>query len=143
MFKAVDRSSSPLDASLRSLVMVRVSQVNVCPFCVDLNGSRALERGVTEEKLAALERYESSPLYTEREKAALAFADAVTITGRPITLPLRQQLRGHFSDDAIIELNALIAFQNMSSKFNVGLAVPAEGFCNLPQNVSPLVAAGR
>ena len=43
-----------------------------------------------------------------------------------------ERLRGHFDDDGIVELTALIAFQNMSSKFNSALGVPAQGFCKLP-----------
>lgn len=132
MFKAVDRASSPLEPALRSLVMVRVAQVNACPFCVDLNGSRALERGVPEEKLLALPEHEASPLFTEREKVVLAFADAVTHTGGRVGPELRERLRAQFPDDTIVELNALVAFQNMSAKFNVGLDVAPVGFCRLP-----------
>lgn len=141
IFKAVDRHASPIDAGLRSLVMVRVSQINVCPFCVDLNGSRALERGVPEEKLAALPEHESSPLFDARERAALAFADAVTITGRQVTPALRQRLHAAFSDDAIVELAGLVAFQNMSSKFNFALDVAPVGFCRLPAPATAPVPA--
>lgn len=132
LFKAVDRSASPIAPGLRSLLMVRVSQLNVCPFCVDLNGSRALERGVPDEQLAALADHETSPLFDEREKAALAFADAVTITGRQVTPALRQRLRAAFPEDAIVELAALVAFQNLSSKFNFALDVTPVGVCRLP-----------
>jgi AhpD family alkylhydroperoxidase len=132
LFKAVDRDGALLEAGLRSLVMVRVSQVNVCLFCVDLNGSRALDRGVSLAKLEALEDYEGSPLFCERERAALAFADAVTFTGREITPALRERLRAAFPEQAIVELAGLIAFQNMSAKFNFALEARAGGFCRLP-----------
>jgi uncharacterized peroxidase-related enzyme len=132
LFKALDRDGSPLDPALRALVMVRVSQLNDCPFCVDLNGSRALERGVAPAQLEQLGRYAASPLFASREKAALAFADAVTTTGAVVSPELRQALRAAFSNDAIVELSALVAFQNMSSKFNAALDVPAEGSCAVP-----------
>ena len=132
LYRAVDRRASPLEPSLRSLVMVRVSQVNGCAFCVDLNGSRALERGLSEAHLDALADHAGSPLFGAREKAALAYADAVTTTGASVTPALRQALRAAFTDDAIVELAALIAFQNMSSKFNAALDVPAEGRCRAP-----------
>lgn len=141
VFKAVDRASSPLEPALRSLVMVRVAQVNVCPFCVDLNGSRAIERGVPEEKLLALPEHETSPLFSEREKVALAFADAVTTTGAHVTPALRDRLRGTFSDDTIVELNALVAFQNMSARFNVGLGVAPVGFCRIPARAAAPASA--
>jgi uncharacterized peroxidase-related enzyme len=130
LFKAIDRRGSPLDPALRALVMVRVSQLNQCAFCVDLNGSRALERSVSREKLAALEHHASSALFDAREEAALAFAEAVTTTGATLTAETRQALRRAFTDDEIVELSALVAFQNMSSKFNFALDVPAEGYCD-------------
>jgi AhpD family alkylhydroperoxidase len=141
IFKAVDRASSPLEPALRSLVMVRVAQVNVCPFCVDLNGSRALERGVSEEKLLALPEHETSPLFSEREKVALAFADAVTVTGSRVRPELRERLTETFPDDTIVELNALVAFQNMSAKFNVGLDVAPVGFCRIPARTAAPASA--
>jgi len=87
---------------------------------------------VTEDKLHALETFTESPLFSEREKAALAFAEAMTVTGRKVDPSLRERLKAQFSDDAVIELAGLIAYQNMSSKFNAGLDVPAQGFCRLP-----------
>jgi AhpD family alkylhydroperoxidase len=129
LFKAIDRDGSPLESPLRALVMVRVSQLTRCDFCDDLNRSRALERGVTAEQLEALEHHAVSPLFGAREKAALAFADAVTATGAPVPPAVRQAVRTAFTDDAIVELSALVAFQNMSSRFNAALDVPAEGFC--------------
>ena len=129
MYAALDRGSSPLPPALRSLVQVRVSQINWCPFCVDLNAATCLERGITEEKLGVLPQFAESTQFDEREKAALDYAEAMTDSNRhgegsPVT-----RLKRHFSDDAIIELTALIAYQNMSSKFNAALGVPPHGFC--------------
>lgn len=132
LYRALDRGTSPIAPALRSLLMVRISQINVCPFCIDLNASHALGRGISEAKLWALAEFETSPLFSAEEKAALAFAEAVTITGRTIDDALKARLKAQFSDDAIVELAALIAFQNMSSKFNVALDVPAEGICRMP-----------
>jgi alkylhydroperoxidase family enzyme len=96
-----------------------------------LNTAAALERHVPPEKLAALERFEGSALFTEREKAALAYAQAATDPRTPVDDACRARLRAHFDQQAIVELTALIAFQNMSSKFNAALGVPARGFCQL------------
>jgi alkylhydroperoxidase family enzyme len=133
LYKAFDRKSSPLEPSLRSLLMVRISQINIFPFCIDLNSSHALERGIPQDKLEALDQFADSLLFSEREKAALDFAEAMTITGRKIDQSLQDHLKVIFSDDSIIELAGLIAYQNMSSKFNAGLDVPAQGFCRLPE----------
>lgn len=123
MLRALERRASPLDARLRTLIRTRVSQMEICPFCIDLNGSRALEMGVTEDKLFALADFASSPLYDDTEKAALAFAEAVTLSGRKVDEDLMARLKRHYSDDAIVELAVLIAHQNLSAKFNAALGV--------------------
>jgi len=132
MYRALDRSSSPIEPALRSLVQVRISQINHCEFCIDLNSSLGMDRGVDPERLAALDRFEESPVYSEREKAALAYAEAVTRSDREVGTALIGRLRSHFDDQAIVELAALIGYQNMSSKFNAALGVPAHGFCAIP-----------
>lgn len=143
LFKAVDRDGSPLAPALRTLVMVRVSQLNRCASCVDLNGARAIERGVSFEQLEALGHHATSPLFGAREKAALAFADAVTTPGGAVAPELRRALREVFTDDAIVELCALVAFQDLSSKFNAALDVPAEGLCRMPGDRPEAGGAGR
>ena len=129
MYGALDRKSSPIDPDLRALILVRVSQINWCSFCIDINSATCLKRGVSEEKLAALPRFAESPRFDEREKAALHYAEAMTDSDRHSDFALIARLRQHFSDAAVIELTALIAYQNMSSKFNAALGVPAQGFC--------------
>lgn len=130
LYGALDRRSSPLEPVLRSLVTVRVSQINWCRFCVDINSALALKRGGDLERLEALELFEESTLFSEREKAALAYAEAVTYSERQVTPEHLTRLRHHFDDDAIIELTALVAFQNLSSKFNAALGVEPQGFCH-------------
>ncbi len=129
LYRTLDRKSSPIDAGLRSLVQVRVSQINWCEFCVDLNGAAALERGVAPHQLEALGDFERASVFTEREKAALAYAEAATDPARRVDEENLSRLRKHFDEQAILELTALVAFQNMSSKFNAALGVPAQGFC--------------
>ncbi len=129
LYGALDRRSSPIEPPLRSLVTIRVSQINGCPFCVDINSATVLKRGVDPDKLAELANFEASSLFSEREKAALAYAEAVTYSDRQPTPEHFERLRRHFDDDTIIELTGLIAFQNLSSKFNAALGVEPQGFC--------------
>lgn len=129
LYGAFDRRSSPIEPALRSLVTVRVSQINWCAFCVDINSATLLRRGVDEPKLAALPKFETSTLFTEREKAALAYAEVVTHSDHRAAPEHFIRLRRYFDDDAIIELTGLIAFQNLSSKFNAALQVEPQGFC--------------
>ena len=138
LYGALDRRTSPIEPALRSLITVRVSQINWCSFCVDINSATVLKRGVAQEKLAALTQFESSSHFSEREKAALAYAEAVTCSDRQPAAEHFARLRRHFDDTTIIELTALIAFQNLSSKFNAALGVEPQGFCVVaPQPLRP------
>lgn len=132
LYRALDRSGSPLDSGLRALVQVRVSQLNGCAFCIDANAAAALERSVDPEKLAALADVTDASVFNARERAALAYAGAMTETGRGVDDALFAWLRREFDEDAIVELTALVAFQNLTSKFNAALGIPAQGLCALP-----------
>jgi AhpD family alkylhydroperoxidase len=134
LYGILDRRSSPLDPALRSLITVRVSQINWCRFCVDINSATLLRRGGTSGKVEALEKWRDSELFDGRERAALDYAEAMTQSDRQVDDAVFAGLRQHFDDDAIIELTALIAFQNLSSKFNSALDVQSQGFCRLPQS---------
>lgn len=101
LYRTLDRKTSPIEPGLRLLILVRVSQINGRLFCMDLNSPTAVERHVSGEKLAAEDD------------------------------SLLENTRKHFPDDAFIELTALIAFQNISSKFNAALQVLAQGFCSM------------
>ena len=107
LYGALDRRSSPIEPTLRALVTVRVSQINWCAFCVDINSATVLKRGVEPEKLAELAEFESSTRFSEREKAALAYAEIVTYSDSQPTAKHFERLRAYFDDDAIIELTAL------------------------------------
>lgn len=85
------------------------------------------ELGVSEEKILALDGYAESPLYEAREKAALEYADAITLSDRDVSDDLFARVRGSFDDDALVELTAAIAWENSSSKFNRALRVPSQG----------------
>lgn len=138
LYGAFDRKSSPIDPVLRTLVTVRVSQINWCAFCVDINASLALKRGLNEEKLTALADFAESALFDEREKSVLYYVEAVTYSDRQPTSQHFLDLRQHFTDTEIIELTGLIAFQNLSSKFNAALGVEPQGFCRIPDKVKGL-----
>ena len=85
------------------------------------------ELGVSDEKILALPDYATSPLYDEAERIALEYADAMTVTGRDVSDDLFACLRTYYDDDAIVELTAIIAWENSSSKFNRALRVPSQG----------------
>lgn len=132
LYGALNRNRSPVDAPLRSLVTVRVSQINHCAFCVDINSATLVKRGVSMEKVEALSAWHQSNIFTQKERAALTYAECITFSDRRAQQEDIDRLREYFDDDGIAELTGLIAFQNMSSKFNSALDVPAAGFCTLP-----------
>jgi AhpD family alkylhydroperoxidase len=78
---ALDRAvgESALDPRLRDLVNLRASQLNGCAYCVDMHTSDALEKGETQRRLFAVAAWRESPLFDDRERAALALTDAVTL----------------------------------------------------------------
>ena len=85
------------------------------------------ELGVSEEKMLALNEYAESPLYDAKEKAALRYADAITLSDRDVDDELFARVRGLFDEEALVELTAIIAWENSSSKFNRALRVPSQG----------------
>ncbi|PSU19848.1 carboxymuconolactone decarboxylase family protein [Photobacterium kishitanii] len=131
-FGYLDRKKSPIDAVIRSLVCVRVSQLNNCAFCVDANGMKLAERCHSVEKIKALANWQSSEYFSEQEQAVLAYTEAMTITEQHVSDEMLTALAAWYSSDDIVELTALVSFQNLSAKFNTALDVPAQGFCSLP-----------
>lgn len=127
----LDRKGSPLEPALRSLIQVRVSQINHCVFCIDLNAATLLKRGVSNEKLAELAEFRNSKLFTNKERLCLELTEQITYTDKTVMNQTASDLKELIGDDAFVELNALIAFQNLSSKFNASLNIPSQGLCRL------------
>ena len=94
------------------------------------------ELGVATEKLLALDDWEASPLFDETERLALAYADAMSFTDRDVDEELFARLRAIFTDDALVELTATIAWENASSTFNRALRVPSQGLWQRDDGVS-------
>ena len=132
---AIERKSSPLDPALRSLVQARISQLNHCAFCIDLNSMLAAERAGASEKAVGVAEWHDSVLYAARERLALEYAEAVTRS--QVNDELAQRVQAEFGENAMVELTGLIAFQNMSAKFNAALDIPAQGFCPMPERKTP------
>jgi AhpD family alkylhydroperoxidase len=132
LYGVLDRRASPLDPVLRSLVTVRVSQINGCRFCIDINSATLARRAGSQAKVDALRAWRDSDLFDIKERAALEYVEAMSDSTQRVTDVLVDRLRRIFDDDAVVELTGLIAFQNLSTKFNVALDVPAQGFCRLP-----------
>ncbi len=131
LYGALDRKRSAVSPVVRSLVTVRVSQINHCRFCVDINSMTLAKCADSMDKVKALNDWRESDVFTDQERAALDYAETVTLSDRDVTDEQVERLRTWWDEDGIVELTALIAFQNMSSKFNAALDVPPQGFCEV------------
>jgi len=92
-----------------------------------------MHAGASQEKIARVAQAATSPLFSESERAALEYAEAMTITGQSVDAALFARARKHFSEAQLVELTAAVALENFRSKFNVALGIEAQGFCVLPR----------
>ena len=132
LYGVLDRKLSPIEPTLRSLITVRVSQINGCLFCIDINSAVLAKRTGSTEKVQAVKDWQESNLFDKKEKTVLEYVEKVTYTDKQVDNNLMQRLSEYFDQDEIVEITGLIAFQNLSSKFNSALDLPAQGFCSLP-----------
>jgi len=84
--------------------------------------------GTSTEKIDALNDYAKSPLFSDAEKVALEYADAVTVTDRDVDDALFARMQQYYDDDTIAELTMIIAWENASSRFNRAFRIPSQGF---------------
>ena len=113
-----------LEKRLIELVKMRASQINRCAFCLDMHSRDARRSGETEQRLYLLSGWEETTLYTPRERAALAWTEALTnvaSTGAPDHA--YQPLTGHFTEKEIVDLTVLIGLINVWNRICVGLRV--------------------
>src|SRR5215470_14583641 len=99
---------------------------------MDINSSRVMSGGESVEKLQAVAEFRVHPAFSEAERAALAYAEAVTVTPTTVTDTVFEPLRRHFTTPQIVELAATIAIEHFRAKFNTALGVQAQGLCILP-----------
>ncbi len=92
-----------------------------------------MQTGADEEKIREVPGWRESPRFSEMERAALEYAEAMTITGERVGDELFARLRAFFDEGQIVELTAAVALENFRSKFNVPLGVESQGFCMLPK----------
>ena len=113
-----------IEPSLIELVKIRASQINGCAFCLHMHTTDARKHGETELRLHLLNAWRESPLYSDRERAALAWTEALTRveeTGAPDEA--YEGLKAHFSEEEQIRITLLIAAINSWNRLNVGLRI--------------------
>jgi AhpD family alkylhydroperoxidase len=117
--------ASSLEPELLELVKMRASQLNGCAYCLDMHSKDARARGETEQRLHVLSAWREAPFYSERERAALAWCEALTLlpqTGAPDDV--YAELERAFEPEEIVALTLAIVAINGWNRFAVGLRSP-------------------
>jgi AhpD family alkylhydroperoxidase len=110
-----------LEPSLIELVKTRASQINGCAFCIHMHTTDARARGETVERLFLLDAWRESPLYTERERAALAWSEALTLIAQTHAPDaVYEEVRRHFSEEELVKLSLLVATINAWNRIAIG-----------------------
>lgn len=117
---------STVDAGFKRLVAYMASHAAGCQYCVAHQVSGALHLDVSEEKLAAIWNYETSPLYTDKERVALEYAMAAGAVPNAVSDELFDRLKSHWSDEQIVEITGVIAVFGFLNRFNDSMATPLE-----------------
>jgi AhpD family alkylhydroperoxidase len=132
---------SGLEPKLLKLIKVRASQINGCAYCIDMHTKEARSGGETEQRLYGLNAWHETPYYTERERAALALTEAVTlIADTHVPDEIYQQAQQHFNDEELVKLIIAISMINVWNRLVITFRTPPgsyepEHFVTTPHEV--------
>ena len=113
-------SQSGLEKGLLDLIYFRVSQINGCAFCLDMHSKDLRAAGETEQRLYVLEAWRESPFYSDRERAALAWAEAVTtLSDKDVPDDVYEQARAQFSEAELVNLTLAVIAINGWNRLNI------------------------
>jgi AhpD family alkylhydroperoxidase len=120
------RKSSNLEPSLIELVKMRASQINGCAFCIDMHSKDARAEGETEQRLYALNAWRETPFFSDRERAALAWAEAVTLVAEGhVPDEVYEEARTQFSEEELVNLTMAVVTINSWNRLAIAFrAVP-------------------
>jgi AhpD family alkylhydroperoxidase len=112
--------ASGLGEILMNLVYLRVSQINGCAYCVDMHSKDLRALGETDERLYGVSVWRETPFYTERERAALNWAEAVTLVAQThVPDEVFEDVRQHFTDEEMVHLTLMVSTINVYNRFGV------------------------
>ena len=113
-------SQSGLETKLLDLVYFRVSQINGCAYCLDMHSKDLRAAGESEQRLYVLEAWRESPFYSDRERAALAWAEAVTtLSNKEVADDVYEQARAQFSEAELVNLTLAVITINGWNRLNI------------------------
>lgn len=110
-----------LEHALLELVKIRASQINGCSFCLDMHIRDALKAGEADQRIYLLDAWEESPVYSERERAALLWTDTLTrVSQTHAPDDVWEQVKPHFTEKELVDLTTAISVINVWNRLNVG-----------------------
>lgn len=121
--------SSGLEVDLIELIKLRASQINNCAYCIDMHTKDARTLGESEQRLYAVSAWRETPFFSERERAALAWAEAVTLVGKShVPDETYKEVRNHFSEKELVDLTLAIIVINSWNRLAVTFRTPAGSY---------------
>ena len=121
--------ASDLEHSLLELVKMRSSQLNGCAYCLDMHSKDARAAGETEQRLYLLDAWRETGLYTERERAALAWTEALTrVTDGHVPDDVYDEASNHFTEDELVALTLAIVAVNGWNRLNIAFRMEAGNY---------------
>ena len=122
-------AKSGFEPSLLNLVYFRVSQINGCAYCLDMHSKDLRAAGESEQRLYVLDAWREAPFYSERERAALAWAEAVTLLNDAnVPDDVYEQARAQFSEHELVTLTIAIVTINGWNRLNIAFRTPAGSY---------------
>jgi len=119
-------AKSSVEQSLLDLVAFRASQINGCAYCLDMHSKDLRAHGETEQRLYMLDAWRESPLYTDRERAALAWTEAVTkLEKKNVPDDVYEEALRQFSEEKLFDLTIAVIAINSWNRINVAFHTPA------------------
>lgn len=121
--------SSGLEESLLHLIEIRASQLNGCAWCVDMHTKDARATGETEQRVYMLSAWREAPFYSDRERAALEWTEAVTLVAQShVPDDVYREARKHFSENELVDLTLAIVAINGWNRLNVAFRTVAGNY---------------
>ena len=131
-----------LEPTLHLMVAMLASQINGCGFCIDLAQAMVVRENLDMEKFNVLSEYKTSPLFSDRERAALTYVKEIT-GHRHVSDETFEALRKHFSEREIVEITWVNAIENYYNLINIPLEIGSDGFCAIAQAKATKSLTGR
>ncbi len=122
-------TKSGLDRRLALLVVMRASQINGCAYCIDMHSKDLRAEGETEQRIYLLDAWREAPFYTERERAALAWTEAVTrLNGQEVPDEVYERARRSFSEKELVALTMTMVAINGWNRMNIAFRTVAGSY---------------